>query len=357
MRDKILIVDENEANRTVLSKILATEYTVTEANDGKEMLHYAALYRTSLAAILVDLLLSQEDDCALIRSLQQYEWHSEIPILVIMGNNSVSFEKKLLEYGISECIRKPFDANLILLKIKNMVRLFAYQNELKEIIERQNNQLKLQNKLLIQQAEHLKNSNDNIIAIMGTLVEYRNLESGEHINRVKKYTEILANELMKDFPEYGLTKDQIDVITSASPLHDIGKIAIPNQILLKAGKLTDEEFEYMKSHTLLGCEILENIRDTWSDEYKRISMEICHYHHERYDGRGYPEGISGDQIPISAQLVAIADVYDALVHERIYKDAIPKDRAFRMIIHGECGAFSPQMLEVIRNCRQSLEAV
>jgi putative two-component system response regulator len=167
----------------------------------------------------------------------------------------------------------------------------------------------------------------------------------------------MANELMKQFPEYNLTEHDIKVIVAASPLHDIGKIVIPDKILFKPGKLNSEEFDYMKSHTLSGCEMIESIKDTWSEEYKRVGMEISHYHHERYDGSGYPEGLVGDEIPISAQLVSVADVYDALVHERVYKNAYPKDRAFRMIINGECGTFSPQLLECLRNCRERMEAV
>jgi putative two-component system response regulator len=357
MRDRILVVDDNATNRRIFCDILSEEYRVTEIEDSSSFMSFVDGCSKEIAAILVDLLLSQDDDCALLKSIQQHAWHEEIPVLVIMGKGSLKMEQHLLEYGIAECIRKPFDANLIRLKLRNVIRLFRYQNELKETVEEQNRQLKMQNMILQSQAEHLKKSNDKIVELLGTLVEYRDLESGEHISRVKKYTEILAREVMEQFPEYGLTEENVNVIVAASPLHDIGKIAIPNHILLKPGKLTEEEMEYMKSHTLCGCEMIENIEDTWSDEYKRISMEISHYHHERYDGNGYPEGLAGDQIPLSAQIVGVADVYDALVHERVYKDAIPKDLAFRMIIHGECGAFSPQMMSCFRSCRQKLEAV
>jgi putative two-component system response regulator len=183
------------------------------------------------------------------------------------------------------------------------------------------------------------------------------MESGEHIQRVKGYTEILANEMMKSYPEYGLTAKKIEVIVSASALHDIGKIAIPDNILMKPGKLTNEEYEFMKSHTLRGCEILNNIKGAWDQEYGKYSYEICRYHHERFDGRGYPDGLEGDQIPISAQLVSIADVYDALVNERVYKDAFPKDKAFQMITQGECGVFSPKLLEAFRKVRKEFESL
>jgi putative two-component system response regulator len=181
------------------------------------------------------------------------------------------------------------------------------------------------------------------------------MESGEHIQRVKGYTEILANEMMKDYPEYELNTKKIELIVSASALHDIGKISIPDNILMKPGKLTKDEYEYMKSHTLRGCEILNQIKGAWDQEYSKYSYEICRYHHERYDGRGYPDGLKGDDIPISAQLVSIADVYDALVNERVYKDAFSKDQAFQMITQGECGVFSPKLLEAFRKVRREFE--
>lgn len=357
MRDRILIADDNETNRAILSQILSDEYKVTEVSENRMLMRHIDIYKDETAAILVDLIRTQEDDCELLKTISQCEWHKEIPVFVIIGNNSVTLEKHLIEYGISECIRRPFDANLIKLKIKNIINLFDYRNELEKKIAMQDDKLKVQNKLLKLQTQFLKKSNENITSLLGTIVEYRDLESGEHINRVKKYTKILAYELMNKFPEYGLTKEKADIIIAASPLHDIGKIAIPNEILLKPGKLNDEEYEYLKSHTLSGCEMLEQIKDTWTEEFKRIGMEICHYHHERYDGKGYPEGLKGDDIPVSAQLVSVADAYDALVNQRVYKDAIPKDKAYRMIIHGECGAFSPKLLECLGSCRTMMEAV
>ena len=222
-------------------------------------------------------------------------------------------------------------------------------------MEEQTETLKKQYQLLKIQAARLQKSNTNIIDILGTVVESRNLESGEHVMRVKGYTEILAKEMMKEYPEYGLTDKKIEVIVSASALHDIGKIAIPDNILLKPGKLTQDEYEYMKSHTTRGCEILNNIKDVWDEEYEKASYEICRHHHERYDGRGYPDKLKGDEIPISAQLVSVADVYDALVNERVYKSAYSKEQAFSMIINGECGIFSPKLLECFRNCREQFE--
>lgn len=229
------------------------------------------------------------------------------------------------------------------------------KEELLNILEKQQIRIEVLEQMLKQQTDSLQKWNDKTIELIGTIVEFRDLESGNHIKRVKKYSEIIARQVQKSFPEYGLTNEEVHIIVVASPLHDIGKIAIPDSILLKPGKLTEDEFDYMKSHTLSGKEVLEKVKDIWPEKYRKIAMEISCFHHERYDGKGYPYGLIGNQIPLSAQIVSLADVYDALVHERIYKDAIPRDRAFRMIIHGECGAFNPELLKCMELCKEALE--
>lgn len=357
MRNKIMIVDKNNVNRTALSNILRTEYTIIETQSAAESFTLLKQSENEIAAILIDMLTSENDGFELLRAMQENSWNKKIPVLVVCDAASIMMEKQLFEYGVSECINQPFDDALIRLKVSNIVKLFQYQNELENKIQQQTEKLRIQNQMLKMQAEFLQKSNLRIIDLLGTMAEYRNLESGEHIQRVKIYTKILAEELMKEDPECGLTPEKIAIIVSASPLHDIGKIAIPDTILLKPGKLTDEEYEYIKSHTICGCEILENIKDIWSKEYAKTSIEICRYHHERYDGNGYPDRLKGDDIPIHAQIVSVADVYDALVNERVYKDAVPKDRAFRMILNGECGIFSPKLLTCFTNCRAQMEAV
>lgn len=357
MRNKIIIVDKNDLNRTALARILCTEYIIVETTSASDAFTLLKQSENEIAAILIDMITSQNDGFALLKSIKESPWHAKIPVLVICGASSVMVEKQLFEYGISECISQPFDDTLIKIKVNNIVKLFQYQNELETTVQKQTERLQMQNRMLKIQADFFKKSNLNIIDLLGTMAEYRNLESGMHIQRVKKYTGILAEEMMKEFPEFGLTKESVSVIISASPLHDIGKIAIPDSILLKPGKLTEEEYEYMKSHTICGCEILENIKDAWSKEYGKISAEICRYHHERYDGNGYPDKLKGDDIPVSAQIVSVADVYDALINERVYKAAIPKDKAFRMIINGECGIFSPKLMTCLTNCRTEMEAV
>lgn len=355
MRNTVVIVDDMDMNREILSEIMGSEYEVLEAENGQVGLELIRLHKEEVVAILLDLVMPLMDGFAVLKELQLSEELKKIPVLIISGEGSVNIEKRCFDYGITDFIRKPFDNMLIQKRVKNAVDLFHHQEYLEEKVEKQTATLRKQYKLLRSQADRLQKSNENIIDILGTVVESRNLESGEHIMRVKGYTRIMAEEMMKEFPEYGLTLEQIRIIVSASSLHDIGKIAIPDSVLLKPGRLTPEEFDVMKTHTTRGCDVLENIKDVWDDEYGLVSYEICRHHHERYDGRGYPDGLKEDDIPISAQLVSIADVYDALVNERCYKVAFSKDKAYEMIMNGECGVFSPKLLKCFSNVKADFE--
>lgn len=357
MKDKVLIVDDSELNREMLSEILEDEYSVVEAADGRTALGLLEKHYGDIRAVLLDLVMPEMDGFAVLETMTARGWMEQIPVLIISGETSVKTEKRCFELGVSDFIRKPFDNTLVKKRVNNIASLFQYRNELEKKVEEQTDTLRKQYKLLQMQAERLRKSNGDIIEILGTVVEYRNLESGEHIKRVKGFTEILAREAMKEYPEYKLTEKQIAMIVAASSLHDIGKIAIPDHILLKPAKLTDEEYEFMKSHTTKGSEILNHFLGIFDEEYRKTSYEICRHHHERYDGRGYPDGLTGEKIPISAQLVSIADVYDALVSERVYKGAYSKEEAFRMIVNGECGVFSPKLLECFRNVRKEYEAL
>lgn len=355
MQNTVLVVDDMEINREILAEILGEEYQVKTAENGRKALEMIEELHEELAVVLLDLMMPVVDGFAVLEVMQERGWSEKIPVLIISGETSVSAERKCFDYHISDFIRKPFDNALVKKRVRNVVNLYQYQRDLEDKVQAQTKTLREQNKLLQLQADKLRKSNTNIIEILGTVVEYRDFESGEHINRVKGYTRILAERLAVEYPEYGLDQEEIEVIVSASALHDVGKIAIPDNILLKPGRLTDEEFACMKTHTTRGGEILQNIRNAWDEEYGKISYEICRHHHEKFDGRGYPDGLVGDEIPIAAQIVSIADVYDALVNERVYKDAFPKEEAFRMIINGECGKFNPKLLECFRIERKAFE--
>ena len=345
MHNKIILMDSHDEDHSILVKILNENYVVTEVTDNSQILDLIGR-DADIAAILADYAIMRSDDFSLAKMIRQNNQYDRIPVITVSRDTSDDLGNNLSRYEIAECICAPFDSGLIKIRIKNIIKLYQYQNTMKK-----------QHRLLKLQSDRLMKNNETIIDALGDIVEYRNVESGEHIRRVKEYTKILATEAMKSFPEFGLTPERVSVIVTASPLHDIGKIALPDKILMKPGRLTDQEFEYIKSHTISGCEILDNMKGVWSEEYAKVCKEICHSHHERYDGSGYPDGLRGSEIPLSAQIVSIADVYDALTNERVYKDAIPKDHAFRMIINGECGIFSPKLMECLRNVRTEFENV
>ena len=357
MRSKVLIVDDIELNREMLSAILEDEYPVLEADGGRKAIEMIQEHKDDIAVVLLDLIMPEVDGFAVLEVMKKQSWLKTIPVLVITAESRAEVESRCFEMGVADFIKKPFDNAIVRNRVKNIVDLFGYRNQLEEKVEKQTKTLRKQYKLLMLQAEKLKQSNTNIIDILGTVVESRNLESGEHIKRVKNFTRILAEQMMNDYPEYGLTQEKIDIIVSASALHDIGKIAIPDNILLKPARLSKDEYEYMKSHTTRGCEVLDNIEDVWDETYSKVSYEICRYHHERYDGKGYPDRLVGEEIPVSAQMVGVADVYDALVSERVYKSAYSDDEAFQMIVSGECGVFSPKLLECFRKVRKKFEAL
>lgn len=355
MDNRVLVVDDMELNRELLKEMLQNQYDVILAENGKraiELLHQNA---DEISVVLLDLIMPETDGFAVLEKMQQENLIHKIPVIVISGETSTEAEGRCFDYGVMDFVQKPFNASIVRRRVKNVISLFDYQNQLEDKVHKQTEELRKQNEMLQSQTEKLRETNIKIIDILGNVVESRNLESGEHVKRVKGFTRILGYQLMEDFEEYGLTPEQVDMIAEASALHDVGKIAIPDNVLLKPGRLTDEEFELMKEHTTRGCDILNNIEGIWEDDYREASYEICRHHHERYDGRGYPDGLQGEDIPLSAQIVSVADVYDALVSERCYKKAFSKEEAFHMIQEGKCGTFSPKLMEAFRHAKEAFE--
>lgn len=357
MRNKVLVVDDMELNREILVDILASKYEVLEAANGKEALSLLEKNRDEIAIVLLDIVMPVMDGYEVLEIMKERKALDKIPVLVITSEYGEEVEQRCFEYGVSDFVKKPFNKNIVLKRVCNVADLYIYKDELEETVAAQTKELRSQNRKLREQALYLEETNRKMIDILGTVVESRNLESGLHIKRVKGYTKILARQVMLDYPEYGLTPYLVERITFASALHDIGKIAIPDNILLKPMRLSPGEHDFMKTHTLRGCELLDQMKDVWDKEYGQLCYDICRYHHERYDGSGYPDHLKGDQIPIAAQIVAVADVYDALVSERVYKKAYSKETAFEMITKGECGVFSPKIMDcfckVIREFEQT----
>lgn len=368
--ERILIADDSEINRELLATYLDAEYEVAQVEDGAKALEDLEQHGDT-AILLLDLYMPNMDGFEVLKQMGEKGLLDSIPVIIISGENSAKVESDAFDMGVTDFIHKPYDVTLVRQRVRNAVELFATRNRLEDKVEQQTREIRAQYGLLEEQKQilekqkaaleaktiELEETNRKIIDVLGTTVEFRHMDSYMHIRRVKAFTRTLAQQVLKDFPEYGLDQDEVDLIVDASSLHDIGKISIPDSVLLKPGRLTKEEFDLMKTHTTKGGAILKRVHGIWDERFGKACYDICMYHHERYDGRGYPEGLVGEEIPLSAQIVSVVDVYDALVCKRVYKDAIPKPEAARMILEGECGTFSPKLLEAFRNCRETLELI
>ncbi len=338
-RDTLLIVDDMEINRIILRGMFEDEYNIMEAENGERALLLLQHYHTQIAAMLLDLVMPIKDGYQVMEEMGCADLFSQVPVIVITSEDSAESEVRSFDLGASDIIMKPFEPHVVKRRVRNVVELYRHKLHLEELVQ--------------EQSQSLRESNSIMIDALSAVIEYRSLESGQHIRRIRYFTKILLENVAKSYQEYNLDARKVTIITDASSLHDIGKIAIPDSILNKPGRLTPEEFEVMKTHTVQGCGILSGLDRMQDKEYLSYAYNICRYHHERWDGRGYPDGLKGDAIPICAQVVAIADCYDALTTDRVYKKAIPQEQAFNMILNGECGSFSPRLLECFKNVRDA----
>jgi len=333
-KQKILIVDDSEMNRSILADILGEEFDVIEACDGFEAINTMRSYGVELSLVLLDVVMPRMDGFEVLAMMNNYKWIQDIPVIMISAENSSSYMDRAYELGATDYIQRPFDALVVRRRAINTIMLYSKQKRLIGLVEDQIYEKEKEQSLMIN--------------ILSHIVEFRNGESGLHVLHIHTMTEILLQNLLKRTDKYQLSPQEISLIATASALHDIGKIGIDDKILNKPGRLTPEEFEQMKNHAAYGAEVLDKMPFYKNEPLVRIAREICRWHHERYDGRGYPDGLKGDEIPISAQVVALADVYDALTSERVYKKAIPHETAIEMILNGECGAFNPVLLGVLK---------
>lgn len=354
--EKILIADHEEVNRNQLREILQDTYDVEMAGTVEEVTNKLNRIGSEIATVLYRFSMQGLDGYGFLKKLDDHQLLNKLPVLFINERSAANLEHSPTKMGVYDFVHKPFVAEIVRRRVNNLTDLFIFKRGLEQKVESQMVTMNKQFKLLKVQQEELEKSKQNIVDILATVTEGRSLESGDHIGRIKGYTEIITNRMMKDYPELGITESIAKVIISASALHDIGKIAIPDSILNKPGKLTNDEFDFVKSHTIRGGDIVNSISGIWDEDYARICYEICRYHHERYDGRGYPDHLKGDDIPISAQCESIADVYDALVTESVYRAAYSKEEAFNMIMRGESGVFSPMLLESFKKSREEFEA-
>lgn len=327
----ILIVDDIEINRMVLSEVFKDEYDILEAGDGEEAINLINNGSVILSAVLLDLFMPKVNGLGVLKAMNESGKIKSIPVFLITAADSQEMLMEGYNLGAIDIITKPFITQFLRHRIGNVIELYSYQNELENIVSKQ--------------VARLNQINQSMVETLATLIEFRDCESGEHVKRICGLTRILMKEVSDMYQEYHLPQSEIDKIVTSSVLHDVGKISIPDNILNKPGRLTKEEFEIMKEHTVKGCDILQKIPDMMDAGIYNYSYDICRHHHERWDGRGYPDGLSGDDITIWAQVVSVADVYDALTSERVYKKAFSHEVAVQMIFNGECGAFNPKVLK------------
>lgn len=332
-QETILIVDDSALNRMVLIEILGKEnYTFLEAENGQQAVELLDCH-PEVDLLLLDITMPEIDGFGVLETMNQYHWIEETPVIMISAEDAYSFIERAYDLGASDYITRPFDARVVCRRVSNTLMLYAKQKRLVQMVAEQ-----------VYEKEKVSNT---MISILSHIVEFRNNESGLHVVHIRTITELLLRRLRKKTDRYPLTEADISLISTASALHDIGKINIPEQILNKPGRLTKEEFEIVKTHSAVGEHMLRQIPFNQNEPLVKIAREICRWHHERWDGRGYPDGLKGDEIPISAQVVSLADVYDALTSERCYKAAFDHETALNMIVNGECGAFNPLLLECL----------
>lgn len=337
---EILIVDDSQINREILAEMLGDEYRIHDAASGKECIKLLNQYGTGISLVLLDIVMPEMDGFEVLDYMAEHHWIEDIPVIMISSEDSVSSIRKAYELGVSDYISRPFDAHVVYQRVLNTIKLYAKQRRLITLVSDQ-------------MYERDKN-NRMMVSILSQIVEFRNGESGSHVVNIKRITELLLDRLPMRTNKYTLSSTEQLLIPMAAALHDIGKIGIDDKILNKPGRLTKEEFEIMKTHSAIGANMLESLEQFHDEPLIKIAHDICRWHHERYDGRGYPDGLKGDEIPISAQIVSIADVYDALVSERVYKKAYTHEKAMDMILNGECGTFNPVLLECLKDIQDEL---
>ena len=328
-----MIADDSEMNRSILADMLSDEYEIIEAEDGQEAVEVLRKYESEIDLLLLDIVMPNMDGFEVLEVMNQNRWIDDVPVIMISAETASTHVERAYGLGCTDFINRPFDALVVHRRVINTILLYGKQKKLVGLLADQIYEKEQQNAMMIE--------------ILSNIVEFRNGESGLHVRHVRLLTEMLLDHLMDKTDRYGLTRNDIVLISNASALHDIGKISIPSEILNKPGRLTKEEFEVMKSHTVIGGQMMDDLPDYQTEPLVKVAREICRWHHERYDGRGYPDGLEGESIPIAAQIVALADVYDALTSARVYKPPFSHEKAVEMILNGECGVFNPLLLECL----------
>lgn len=340
----VLVVDDQKINRAMLSKIFYNSYQVLEACNGKEALEIIETAGQKIDILLLDISMPILNGFDVMERLNATGRLEHLPVIFITAEDSVSMMRRAYDLGVTDVITKPFQPDIVHRRVENVLGLYTKKEFLEETVARQ--------------TESLRNQSLLLADAMSSIIEFKSMDSGQHILRIRIITQFLLQALMEEGYPHPLSADEIQLISEAAVMHDIGKITIPDEILNKPARLTPEEFEIIKQHTVAGCEVAKKLKFVRSSAYMDYCFDICRHHHERWDGKGYPDGLKGDEISIWAQVVSIADVYDALTNERVYKKAYSHKKALHMIEHGECGLFNPVLLNCfLKNADRMLQYI
>ena len=340
-KSQILLVDDSKMNRMMLKEILGGDYSILEAENGQECLEKMQAEAGNIALVLLDINMPVMDGFEVLKAMNANHTIEDTPVIMISSEDSDAAIRRSYELGASDYVNRPFDARIVYRRVTNTIKLYAKQRRLVQMVS--------------DQIRARENNTDMLVGVLSHIVEFRNGESGAHVRHIRIITERLLHRLLEISSRYAITAEQQDMIPLASALHDIGKIGIDEKILNKPGKLTPEEFKVIQTHSMLGAKMLHDLDGFAEQPLLQTAYEIARWHHERWDGRGYPDGLKGDEIPISAQLVSLADVYDALTSERCYKKAFSHEKAVQMILNGECGAFNPLLLQCLTDIQDDLK--
>ena len=338
----LLVVDDSEMNRAILSEMLKDQYEILEADCGEAGIARLEQHGSGISIVLLDIVMPGADGFDVLSCMSRNGWIDDIPVIMISSEDSDDSVLRAYELGASDYISRPFDKRIVRQRVSNIMRLYTKQRRLSTMLAQQFYERERESRMLVD--------------IMGGAMELRNGESGPHVQHVRKLTEMMLEHLMRKTDRYHITSSDRATIAAASTLHDLGKLSIPDNILNKPGQLTPEEFEIMKTHTTIGADMLEGMVQYRDSALVRAARDICRWHHERYDGSGYPDGLKGEEIPISAQVVSLVDVYDALTSDRVYKKAFPHEKAMHMILNGECGAFNPLLIDCLIDLQDRIVA-
>ena len=340
-KSQILLVDDSKMNRMMLKEILGGDYSILEAENGQECLEKMQAEAGNIALVLLDINMPVMDGFEVLKAMNANHTIEDTPVIMISSEDSDAAIRRSYELGASDYVNRPFDARIVYRRVTNTIKLYAKQRRLVQMVS--------------DQIRARENNTDTLVGVLSHIVEFRNGESGAHVRHIRIITEMLLHRLLEISSNYAITAEQQDLIPLASALHDIGKIGIDEKVLNKPGKLTPEEFKVIQTHSMLGAKMLHDLDQFAEQPLLQTAYEIARWHHERWDGRGYPDGLKGDEIPISAQLVSLADVYDALTSERCYKKAFSHEKAVQMILNGECGAFNPLLLQCLTDIQADLK--